>query len=627
MSALLKFVGWGAAFLLLAAGLYLTFEPIWHGWGQLFFGDDGDGLFNLWVLEDNFRAFAAGSWRQIWDGGIYYPEHAHSKLMSDTLLVPSALYSLLRLMGGSQLAAYNTLVLLLVLLAWVCHWGFFHLVWRLGRGKVLGSAFYPLVPLLATITNFSMGRNLYLVHFQNLSGFWATGVAVCGALFVATRQSRWLAAQLLCFVFVNYSTQYFGVMSFVFLLLTGLVLWWRFGGGELLALAKRNAWLVVAGVALIGPLVWQYGKVVLGGHNPIHVVATLQAFSLVTPIAHSLAFDWAQWLGIPLAGVNHEAVGYLGWGVLVIAIALIVANRKFLSRSCVKIGRSRWFWGFVAVAVAISALRLWRMWLVWPAFLVLVWYVHLSGAFVVRRVRLQLVPLVYLVLAVIAAYGTAFGPSRFFDGLLPNPSLWGVMEFFTPGYIKMRAVGRMAPLGFGLLLMALLWWLLYHLRQQPQHRQRLWLLGALAFFSLAGAEHLARPYVNGPQFNWHPQADERAFFATIDAPVVVFPVQPWHQNTYTMLYFGELGLPVINGYSGRMAGVFDLIMDGSGGGEPSLRQLRTSAVVGVKYGVNWKPRFGQNQPPRQLPAGCQIVFENERFQVFSIPESLGRLAG
>lgn len=98
---LMAMAGWGLGFHR-HLGPYPADNP------ETFFGDAGDGLFNLWVLEH--AANHAGKGMEVLsDGKIFWPEHADSYWWSDNLLVPSLLFRMVRVYLQDRFAAY-----------WVC---------------------------------------------------------------------------------------------------------------------------------------------------------------------------------------------------------------------------------------------------------------------------------------------------------------------------------------------------------------------------------------------------------------------------------------------------------------------------------------------------------------------------
>jgi len=68
---------------LLPLGLLLTvvlvfgnlyFSPVFEDLDNRIFGDQGDGYFNLWILEHNSSQFQSGDLAPILDGRIFYPD-------------------------------------------------------------------------------------------------------------------------------------------------------------------------------------------------------------------------------------------------------------------------------------------------------------------------------------------------------------------------------------------------------------------------------------------------------------------------------------------------------------------------------------------------------------------------
>ena len=548
------------------------------------FGDTGDGFFNMWVMDHTTRSLARGE-IDVFDARIFWPENRNVILWSDNLFVPTAAFALFKTVTGDVMAAFWLTAMLLSAMAFAACFCLFLLVFLIVRHR------HPqcprravlFVPGCSYLACFSSARLDYFSHFQNLSSLWLF-VLVAGVLgHLYSRRRLFFAAAALAQVILLYSALYFAVLGICF-----IALWAVF----MLALDPRgiprvlreNLAVVLICLLLFLPLAFAYITVPhdVHDHEVVHSSA-MRLHHLVVP-RQGLARTVVRALFRDLPATHHESPAYLGTGLL-LALAAIATRAAF-----------------ALVPRAIPSLRRLRL----P-----------TGS--ARREPLS--PLVaFIVVCAITCYAVASGPRPVAAAGGLDPSPWGVLSLIVPGMRSMRAPGRLAAVGQGLLFtLAVLY--LFHILATTQGKARLRVvciaiaLSVLQFVDQFGA-HCSTTRTDDTHFT--PTAGERSFFDGLEGPVLVFPTMPFHRNTYPMLYFSNFpNILLVNGYSARASTLFSRLMKfAEAHGSVNREQLVHARKAGCRHLAICKLRTSKRKVDMMRNSEYPVLFESDHFIVF-----------
>ncbi len=231
--------------------------------------------------------------------------------------------------------------------------------------------------------------------------------------------------------------------------------------------------------------------------------------------------------------------------------------------------------------------------------------------------------LAMLVAALVAVYGTAFGPGTHFKPLFTDISVWSVFSWLVPGYLNIREVLRFSSLG-QLLLLALLWGGGLHAWAATRDRlvARVALGGLVVL--LAGLQLSETVGARVPETRIEPgqvalEADETAFFSGLQGSMLAIPAAPFHHNPYHQLRWVAFpDLYLLNGYSARSTEVFDrLLALERQHGRASDGQIAYAAEIGAEYVCLLRGRVPVDVQ-QHLQARYPTRFANDRFLVLAL---------
>lgn len=619
--------------LLLIIGLIRHTSAIFSDLTGHIFGDAGDGFFNLWVMTQNANHFLKGTLQGILDGQVFYPNNAGTMLLSDTLYLPSILFAALEPFGLDGFSRFNIVALSLCCCAFLAHWFFFHFLWcaALTESNSKSSSpplqpkrfdwTYLLVPGFTYVGSFSIGRSIYFMHFQNISSFWAvSAVAGCGG-YLQFRRPAWLYLAMVSLVAANYSTQYFGVLVAIIILIFALCLLGE--GSRTMLDFTKNHWLSICATAIaIAPIVILYGST--HGAHGTDLPRNVMGFTwreLLRPVSGTGAFNFLNPKIGPLPGTNHELPAYLGFSLIAALFAIFYSTFGIWHSWLFSLARHRAVQVFAIALAVVASLPSYRQWTARPALVILT--VAALGSIVAGwkwRTKAKISPIgFYLIAVAIAVYGLAFGPSHFYRNFQPDASLWGIWAWLIPGVHKMRAVGRMAPIGQIILLGLVAWFLFRRIAREASPRIRtLFFTIALFLMFLQAAEHDSDLYITTPSpavLTTLPAEEE--YFGALQGPILAFPVSPFHISTYAMLYFTHFpNIYLMNGYSGSATPRYYELMASGAPEMPSDKQISMANQVGVDTFVVFKELISDSQLAELMKKWNNKAFDNNRFYVF-----------
>jgi hypothetical protein len=577
-----------ACFLLLAwQHLHLPdlFSP------TLVFGNDGDGFFNLWVLEHNRRHLLDGpvSWT---DGRIFYPENARVLFWSDILLVPTLPYCLFHAAGFSRFTSYRLTTFLLAFIGFIVIFVAQQMLHTWARTRLRRQT-GPYSLLFTVVLCFSVNQLMGYHHFQNLSWIGLV-LALVGAVgFSLTERAGFLALICVATTGLLVTAPYFAIMTVVLLVHWLLLHGCRYGPGPTVRriLSYWQIWLPFA-LAVSIPLVsYLQAPHIQYSDATIHHELSTRPGDLVIPpdgLLHSLLHS----LGWNLPDISNESPAYLGIGFMLLLMLLPLLSSLLLAPTV----RNSLLRRLAILAGCYLAYRIFR-----DAGLlgyVLAWLPLLMVPLLLLTVPRSTLQddrsfiMLLLASSALFCYGFAFGPNHHFLDQGFNPSMYGLVKQVLPGASSMRAIGRMSGVGhllLGLWLSLLVLSLLQRLPCTWQRHQ----LALLVVLALLGQTLEAWPTkAMAHDFEVDrlvPSPAEDRILGSLRGSIAVFPMSPFHKNTHSMLYLDRYpNLMLFNGYSGHSSPLFDrLLAAGSTDGEPSPAQIDLLLSQGCDYILVW----------------------------------------
>jgi hypothetical protein len=564
------------------------------------YGDKGDGLFNLWVLEHVHRNAPQG-WQALSDGRILHPV-PNSYWRSDNLLVPALLYSLPRALGADTFRAYAWTVWILAALGFAATLALFA---ELRRDIPCPAWTGLLPPVFAFIVCFSQASLKNHMHFQNLASVFWICLLLALLRFLRSNATRDLLGIVLSMLFLLASAPYYALLG------AGLL---GVGGLALLANHHRHplpALLRQLPVVLPFALVWVL-LVLPYLHSETRDIplatlrrSALSAEHLITPLSgwiRNLA-PWGPWPrlhpgGYPGAGLLIACVLCLGWALF--------HHRRLLQKRIVWIPVILFLLSFVKV----REIRPFVGWFRLALFAVVALY-----GLATRKPSPKQLRLFVLIASAVFVWGTAMGPGRHFSDTHFEPNVWGLFSRLLPGYGSMRELIRFAPLAH-LLALALVFRAFLSVATS---RTALVLLVLLTGLQLS--ENIGTHAVVSPVDPAHLGLDEaeHAFFETLDGVMFIVPAAPFHRNTQHMLrWMTYENLRLINGYSGSSTPELDaLIAAENHHGRVSPEQVAAAIAQGADFLCvlrHYVPDPAEEQVRRSFPR----LFENDRFLVVAL---------
>ncbi len=601
--------------------LYLAsiFDP------QLVFGNDGDGFFNLWILEHNRQNFFSGldTWL---NGRIFYPDNHKTLLWSDLLLIPTLPYALFHALGLERFCAYRLTILLSSLIG---YGSTFLTLWLFNRWSNTTSdkARSFTLPLLFTLALvFSMNLLSGYQHFQNLSwiGIVLIILGVCG--FTLTTKKRYLALALGVEVGLLATAPYFAVMGMVLFGLWFLLFILRHGQhGLVICISHWKTWLPFSFLAAIPVLLYRQVPHLEYNMAAIHneLATNFSDFFIPPQGVLRSVLDITQ---LSLPRTHHESPAYLGLGFLLLLFCFPLVQLQ-LKKDRPKALKS-FFSRLGPILITYIVYRLVRD-IDWAGYC-MAWVYLASVAFFLlpyfRQSRLSTARGFlsgFLLLATIISMGFAMGPNHHFLDYGLNPSIYGLLEEIVPGVANMRAIGRMAAIGY----LCLGFWLFLQCSDYIEtvgHKQS---QTALMVFVVALSLQLMETWPVKTMTNHYkvqalePAPAETKLLQSIKGTAVFFPTTPWHRNTHLMLYLSSFkDITLVNGYSAKSTPFFDKFMAAEDNGEPSEPQLQYLHEIGCEYLIVNRRKLSRDNLKR-LVQKYPIHQGSKKLIVFSLQQS------
>lgn len=532
------------------------------------FGDEGDGLFNLWILE-HVRAAAPHGWAALSDGRIFWPENAGAFWWSDNLLFPAALHALLVTLTGDILTAYILSALVLSFFGFLIHGALYVFILRIVREaypSVPGAVMW-LAPAGAYAAAFSIVRIGDMVHYQTLVSPFLALMVLGGLDVLVSGRTRGIVLMGAGLLAVMYSTPYFALLGVC--LVAVWVLFLAATRGGVTSMAVRGGWILALLALLLAPVAWAY----LGGQHVEHLREEVLKRA-VEPLALVWPGNRDAYLGTGLAlGLVAGAVALLARWRAPLAAWLtdrrVLAGLALFALTLVNAGELKPWSGAVRLAVLVAGLVALLMW-----------------------ARCRGPSPVTLAIAFPAAcsalvFAIASGPSTFYRPGQFDPGAWSLAAILLPGFDSIRDLQRFVPVGQGLLLGSLLGLAAAAMGVANGRWRLVVAAAAMALLLFQSIEAWPSKAIRTPIHPDHLRltAEEQEAAAALNGPMLVLPTRPFHRNTFTMLtWMHSPGVTLVNGYSGRPSEVFaDLMRLEELHGPASDPQIELALGLGVRY--------------------------------------------
>ena len=598
------------------------------------FGDEGDGLFNLWLLQKGYIKIFSDYMSEFSNGGIFWPKGGFSYFWSDNLLVYVPFFGIFYFVTQNPFISFSLLTILLFLAAFISSNIFLKSLYTIHRESngIIKQEKWSLflIPFFAYFIVFSEAKLRYLQHWQNLSYFWII-LMTASFLYISCtnisfhRKSKYFQLIVLAQVCLLYSIPYFAVIGHI-LLITWLFIQIKIDKILLLDLMKSRYMSLFMGLTSFVFLLWFYIQAPKQTYSNWYIYEnSMRWWHLFIPRS-----GWARTLlSIPfdLPEINHEVCAYLGAGLIFLCIVVAGYNIKAAKAMIANVMKQKSFWFILLLLVSIRIFRIIDIKI--GGYLGLIFFTILSFWLFSRIIKKEFSQekkgLSILVFFLILSYGIASGPGRMFMKNSFNVSIWGFVKIFFSPIENMRAIGRVAGLGQSFLLGTIFLLILAKLHEysSKNHSSRNFLHGLLAVGLIL---QLLDPI--GTQAHFHrtnleylqPNLEEKAWFKSKKTSMVVYPSNPFPLNTFPMLYFSEFPeISLLNGYSAHSTHEWDNMMKmGLNSSEPNLNQLEFAAELGAEYAVIFKWRTSMEHIEKLKMKLLKIEFENSKLAIIDI---------
>jgi len=598
-------------------GLYISFIRHIPNLSLSVMGDDGDGFFNLWLLENVRKFLSDFDLNYLINTHSFYPENNLVLFWSDNMIFPGLIYSLFYGFCSNPFLSYFLTIFTALGMGFACHYLFFREVIRstTSEKKELPTVYFLFAMMLTYLFTFSAARIQYSLHFQNFWSFLMFS-GLYGMLRVLGGKLRsgliWigLSFTLLCYIAMYYAVglALLGILFFICLCGT-------YNKKKWLLLIRKGSLIFITTVLLSTPIL-------LGYLSNIHVDTSQHLYGavpwhLIMPLYGSFAEYLYQSLGIPFVGYQSESLVYIGCFSAVVALPMfcfiLFQAFKFVRQSPFLLKILAFVILFNAAAWSIPRAYEFKVIVVTLAIALFVAFYFYSMAYALKHKKISSVSAL-LGLSATAFYGIAFGLSSGYQHPIFNPSLLGVFNLLLPGMHSIRAIGRFGSPAFGVLLAIIAYIAFTRLYKK---RPVLFSL-TIGCLLINIPEQLKIPYINtyAAEFLFNKTPEEHKFFANLQGALVVYPMQPFHLNSYPQLYFLPYkNLSIVNGYSGRSSSFSDqLILSGADSFTPESYALLKSQNIQYLAISKWRYEAKDLAAIMNVFKG-QILLDSEHFLV------------
>jgi hypothetical protein len=587
-----------------------------------FFGDVGDGFFNIWILEHNYQNVLHGDF-DLFDGRIFQPEAGEDTLIwSDNLFVPTIFYSGFRTFFNPLTSSFYT-GLLLSFLSYISYVLLFFLIYRIVNDyhKPLPEFSVFFIPFFAFMTSFSVSKLEYYSHFQMLSSCFVVLLIACmiGTFFYGKK--LFFSGMLFCEVILMYSTPYLAVLGMCFILswfIVQVTVDWR----ALFANIKNNILSIIIAGGLFSFLSFHYMRVEKIDYGMWVFRIYRATFDELFIPQRGLFYSFFKKLDI---SKTIESSVYLGIGVVLgIIVLLLTVFLPYVIKFIKKNYKNFKLYIFIAVLICY---RIFLMPIRNSNVVALIGMFLLCGTLVVifaklidRNVKQSTNNMfAILILAAIFCYGIAFGPNKYFMENNFNPSVWGVIYKIIPGASSIRAIVPAQGLLISILFASVL--ILIANRKLLTKRITIGVVSLCVILQIVESTTVRASITYRFPEMVESTEDEIVFFQAHPGLYLFTPTTPWHKNSRGMIYFAKFTeISLMNGYSAKNTDLWDRIMrTEEKDGVLSQSVIDIAAEKGCDYIVVAKTSIPKYSYRRHIkPLNLEVVFNNDRFVVLSL---------
>lgn len=616
---------------LFCTGIYLHvgLEALWESNG--IFGDNGDGFFNLWLLEKGNHKLFDFDLKNFTNGGIFWPENNYSYFLSENYLLYAPIYEIMKSLSGNIFQSYSWLSLLLVLAGFLSHYFLFSVVYKAFTLEGSHPSYKIMIPFLAYFATFSEAKIRYFIHWQNLSYFWlvlclGSMIAYSAKVYAGRVNQLFFSIIVITPLFLLLSSVYFSLVACTLIVIWSL-LQFSLNFEKFFRSLFQLKFFILATLLIFATVAYFYTQVKLYKYSEWVAYGYATRFwHLVLPAA-GMFREILESFGIKVPVVDHEACAYIGLGASMSAVLLFVAFRKQILERGQAMLQSKVFWMTMLLLIATRLIRYFS-----PAasgFLIVLTLFSLLMYFVLRLRSVQEGNKVVVTFSILGAsllvfYGISFGPLRHYIDRPFNGSLYGLFKTFFPPIGNMRAIGRVAGLGHSALLASLFAaYLLYVQKNSQKKQQGMAITAVIICFFLQFSDPLG---VKAHRSHYDlsavtPQIPmNHDWWKDKKGSAVVFPSNPYHHNVSPMLYFSHFSdLNLLNGYSTRSLDHWTKVMEmGRGQAEPTSLQIDYVKNIGTDWILLDKQRVQANiiaKYRKQIASKNATSFEDDKFLV------------
>jgi hypothetical protein len=608
-----------SAAVIFSVEVYLRYLQYTKGFTGYIFGDEGDGYFNLWLLEKSKYFWTHFDIAFLVRSNIFCPDGRLVLFWSDNLLAPGVVYSLVYSITRDMILSYNLLTYIMILLNFCIALFFFLTLAVIANNKErdIPFAFLLLIPWAAAVVVFSDTAMMFTFHFQNnFMPLILLGAALSLRIYYCLDDlSRYALPSV--FVILFYATPYYavgyallcGVFAFFFL--------FSHRKSEIYDFVKKNyIYYALAGLAVCPVLVGYFkAKVSYGSQLDYGSVWK----HILTPIAGSRMFSTLSEMGVPVKEYIHESLIYSGVFIFpLVALTLLTMIARFILYHKKE--------PIVLFLLVLSASSL-GGYIIFPGwirarFVVVLLILSCLIAVGVKYCQGDKLALYFIGLCMVLFAGFALGPSA--QGLPNrlNPSVWGAIAFILPRTRSIRTVGRFGYIAFAfsigfLVYSVFVWWRTIAVRWV---RTAIYSVVFLAIILTIGLDQSIKPLFGQYKFFMLvPTEDEMKYFQQNPGLFYYLPADPWHYPASFMVYSAAMPeIRLVNGYSGRSSAIYDSIRQTikTSFREDGLEILKKNGIRGAVFD---KLRIDPKQLEEQKTLkGTQIVLENERYLIIAM---------
>lgn len=623
----------GILVLFLFLGIYLNYWIHHQDLKNNIFGGDGDGYFNLWLLENTRLFFQNFNLNHFINTSIFYPENQGVLFWSDNLIIPGILYSILYYFNQDIFLSYNLLTYIAIIASYFTYYLFFYTIIKTiieekfkNQLTPKDNWFFFFVVLLFTYNvSFSVIRLIYTAHFQNQWSFLVILGGYGCLLFLNKKHKIGIAIISCVYLTLCYTAMYYAVGFAALVLLFTLYYWTSNDLKSILLIIKKYWSFPLCTAALSLPILKGYASVM--HRDTSQMLYTSKFRDFYNPVKGSFLYGYLHNKGIHIQPHTDESHIYIGYAVFLLSAYIFifylvyVFKYIFEKKNILKLFGILFLFHLIFWSLPNSFYL--KSFLTTSIVAVTLFYFIFYISKAVHDMRMSYV-LGFLFIALLLFYGISFGYSGAFYKDYFNPSVYGVLSILIPGMRSMRAIGRFGGLGtvflYGIILYFFVSNIIFSFKENKIKLYSTLSFVFLALMSLNLIEQKINPYVAQLDSSLLiAKPDEKDFLTKLSGNAMVFPIVPDYASTYCMIYFLPFNqIKLVNGYSGRSSLFFTDIVKYYSENIPKQSFVDLLQKKNVSFLVFQKWRYSENDIKNILLRFSNVLFHNDRFLVVKI---------